>query len=1390
MKLLKGLNRDIQPQNIPESNYVEAKNIVVDDIGSITNEEGFDLFDSSLENSSIIGVVRHSDGESVIFSISPSNESEIGVLTSNGYERVCKDSIINPLFNFNIEYPITGELERNILGELVVVWTDTNGDESLNTPKILNLNNLPFEVDPITKEILEPNKFNQVNLFPDIKIPNIILNEVSDIGGNLITGTYYISISYKLSDGSYTNYTLLSNPIYINEDSKGAFTDYDGAESGTTTTKSIDLTFENLDINFEGIRVGVIKVIGGITSASYVNIEIPIDSTSVNYIYRGTASETSISPDEILINPVSYTGIHTITQLNRRLYIGNLTTFNTIDYQKYANNITIEWVSKDVGMDSLVDSYKNEVVSYFDKSFLAGEVYALFIYFVRKDGTIVDSFHIPGREALTTELDIVSDSDLTRIDASAREFEFKDFSQSDGTMSYWENLTERYPNIEEFDSTSLGGEDLRAKPVRHHKFPNIKALTSYGLTGNDGKSELPPVGNITNMGWEGPNIPNLSPSTAGHHNLDIIFNGVSIDTTLFTTSGSTHILELTSANDQIVNFSFRLSATVFMELNRSGILDSFIESAEHLFRIYISRVDGSVEILYIDERDLDVDITPAVFPVGSSNYTVNEPLSYLLDFGLNLRVGDKVVIEGRTRINIGNNNNPYSDPTGDSFIVGTLNLTPTFVFPNSSSNDPSKFTQPILGFKASNIVIPQEIKDQVQGFGFAYASRDFENVTNIGQSLLFPSEFLDTFSGKEGMTTFRTDETTRFHSFDLLNSKVNPNPSYIEVESIYNRLTNTYSPVPLSLGNAILKVDDTVESTYKPDNNSAANNEFREEHISTVLDLENDIVDLDGIPIVNYKLLTKDLYVPFISSSLVRCSNIIDINTTTTDDIYNGDTYRELYGFRLMAKSGSGGYVGLPELNISTLISCFSRSHIGFRHEGDERFEKYFPKSTLPSAFGPPEEDYFDASDYIGYNSDYSLLNDLWSAIPENYIDKPSRFPYRVARSIVLAKEDIDLKWRTFLALDYYEMPRNRGVVWNVQGFREQNLIIHCTEMLYITYGNEVLKQDTLDITLGTGDIFARPPRELLSEDNGYAGTTSQFSATITKIGYIFVDEKRGKIFLLRVNNKFQLEEISAIGLRNWFRDNLALKNNINKDDNPFNNRGYTITTDELKNRIIFTKKDITDEDRSFTLSYNINNNVWIGFHSYKPNYLLSLNNNPICINNNKFYKFNSNNSRGLYFPDEITIPDSSYIDVVFTNNPNSDNLFYSLSWISDLYNSNNKALFNETISSIWIYNDYQSSVEIDIQRLNNSRRTGGKWSFNSFLDVLTEESRNSGNSFLIETIEGVDLDLNSVTENQSWHKKKRFIHNHIIVRFKFNNLDNRKLILHEVFSNSRSSGR
>jgi hypothetical protein len=183
---------------------------------------------------------------------------------------------------------------------------------------------------------------------------------------------------------------------------------------------------------------------------------------------------------------------------------------------------------------------------------------------------------------------------------------------------------------------------------------------------------------------------------------------------------------------------------------------------------------------------------------------------------------------------------------------------------------------------------------------------------------------------------------------------------------------------------------------------------------------------------------------------------------------------------------------------------------------------------------------------------------------------------------------------------------------------------------------------------VGNPNMFSAPPIDFAETDLGYVGSQNKFLLKIPQ-GQITVDAKRGQVFLVVGT---QVKDLSAFGsgMNRFFTDHLAFEilryyPDVDTDNN-FTSIGLHGVYDSKFDRVIISKLDyipldpnikydstnrefyiedvmneftfrtqvyLTDPEyfcnKSWTLSYNVNTESWVSFHSYIPNFYIAENN-------------------------------------------------------------------------------------------------------------------------------------------------------------------------------------
>jgi len=1167
---------------------------------------------------------------------------------------------------FKVTTPIQGVYEYNFKGDLILVWWE-GVTSNANNIRSINLDCLPFEVNPTTKFIVDEANINLLELIPDTCPPQISSVTIRNSGGQLLTGNYSVFTQYESIDGSRTDPFITATTINIYEPlidshlstetnpyvSGDNYTiiDFEGSDATIDTIrtgKSIRLVFTNIDTNYPKLVVGVVRTGGGVVSA-FTELEIDIISSSMEYIVTGQV-DSVISIEEVLGVNAKYTKAETGTILDKRLYLGNLTE-DSIDpesLQEVANAVIINWNYEfPIGIESDLpdESYKDPNRQVSLQGFFPDEVYAMYIGFYTHKG-VWNILHIPGRVASTTDWENTSaesdfdllarpSTNLTGLDETAllsniiaanpavhlsqmelandlgdevKFFQVFDTSKVDGTMGYWENATETYPNC---------FPDFAGENVRHHKTPSL----------------------------------------------------------------------------------------------------------EHIKR----------------------------------------------------RFGDDVFFDGATV-------------------------------------DLDGLCTRVLRLDISNVIIPDELKSQICYWGIFYAQRDFTNSSHIALGYISNKEYnsVDPVALPLSHTAVEHAESFRFHNFSLLNTTPTITANYLKTHfkisipetspgveadhSFINGALSYYRMLQDTIDNndyeAIRKITNTQ---YYPENvlisGDPDSNLLGEETLK--VDFDNTMINTDhGLLMASLYSYRPDLYNNYYSQELIFTGTTF-LPSLEVGFVHGGDCVIAQYSFKLhnVMPTPSGlinSYVGALYT-----VPAYDVANLWLRQEGTEDWEKFYPKSMLHQYVVPVEApfdeiEYLRHGNYYGYNGDYSKLQAF--SFYRRFVKKGcaedttcstdtiSKFPYRIARSLVQADESTMIRFRTFRANDYSEMERNTGVVTNVRSYNN-GLFVTTEYGTYYFDPQEVLETSDSAVALYGADLFLQKPKPVIESDGAFSGSKSKWSCIVCPNGVVFFDATTGRFYLFNG----QLEELTN-AIR-WEFETI-FKRVVSYLDNPFNGSGVTVGYDKDFHRLFITTvaSDGKEVNAGHTYSYDLARQEWVCKHDCFPTvYMFSIRGLRAIYNNPSTVLFglwahNLNpNLRGYYYGFSY----NSYIDISLSNTEQSL-VIANISWLTEAFSDKDISHTN-TINQIMVYNQNQSSGLIQLSRVTNLpgigntnlAKRGDGWIFGKFRDTVI----NPDNAVLLATDEPNTANLNA----SKVMNIRPFLSNNIIVRLVITNANFIEMTIIEV---------
>ena len=494
----KGLYKDVEFGFIPEGAWTHARNAVHNtedgDIGVISNERSNTWCQAAPYT--IIGAIHLNEDRWAIFSTDNTN-SEIGLFE----EDICSyTTVVNdPCLNFSTLNLIKGAAKENHDCTWQVYW-----DDNLNPSRTMNVNEPPFKKvattvdDCTTFDFIYPLQLDceEIRLAKLVDAPCIKLNRTPD-GGTLPNGTYQAFIAYTIDQQRVTDYVGVSNL-------QALFT-HDNLES------SLEVNIEGLDQRFDQFELAVIVFANEQTEGRRIGY---YDTRTTRIVIDYYDNSLPVIPTNTLIisNP-AFEKSEAMYPANGYLFRVAPTGKFDFNYQPIANNITTKWVSVEYSTSYYYNG--GNVTGY-----LRDEQYSFFIRWVYNTGDKSASYHIPGRPATSSELQIVQGPDALPVSSgSPRRWQVYNTASplptvggilpdggvviKEGKMGYWQS-TEEYPD----DRPDIWG-PLCGKPIRHHKFPEECNDPSVRLISDDAskirvlgvkfENIKPPVDNAGNL---------------------------------------------------------------------------------------------------------------------------------------------------------------------------------------------------------------------------------------------------------------------------------------------------------------------------------------------------------------------------------------------------------------------------------------------------------------------------------------------------------------------------------------------------------------------------------------------------------------------------------------------------------------------------------------------------------------------------------------------------------------------------------------------------------------------------------------------------------------------------------------------------------------------------
>ena len=537
MKLLSGLNQDVAHVDQPGGTYRRARNMILDDLaGALATENAPEIMLPNLSdgnllfaNMEICGQFKI-PGDRVAFGIkarettvnqyhTATHIEQIVEMESDGTFTVLAYSVSD--LGFDAKTPFQGVGYVNSAGQLVLCYT--NG---VTSPKYILVQGEAAAAAVVYDVFPEAN-------FPMARPVRVAAFDVEDTPtGDILAGNYTFMLAYEVQDGTdnLTQYGPSMGSWQIGTEATNEDKKFRGAAN---------MKFYGLDTDYNFARIYAIREFNGVETVTYAD-RIFITGSDMQWSYIGQeASITNVIPDALLIPRVSYISAETVAVSDDRMFLGNLAT-DSITFeegQDIANALDVHWTvdheglyadrwdlsqleSPDSFSQALLNSYDLRIEDYVNKDwstsvpvrnaqdnaqspnitnteptdwggllggFMPNEVYALYIGFLRKDGTWTQAFHIPGGG------DSGSFASAARLDTATIAASNVDINKTtdthnlhlSGRTGYTVNSSDEYTSNTVWSDLSLDNTG-----VRHHVMPTAKQLWQATRTSEGGLDDL------------------------------------------------------------------------------------------------------------------------------------------------------------------------------------------------------------------------------------------------------------------------------------------------------------------------------------------------------------------------------------------------------------------------------------------------------------------------------------------------------------------------------------------------------------------------------------------------------------------------------------------------------------------------------------------------------------------------------------------------------------------------------------------------------------------------------------------------------------------------------------------------------------------------------------
>lgn len=327
-----------------------------------------------------------------------------------------------PLLNFDLEHPVTMDIQPSYDGTVNVIFNDNKNVPRLINSRFstteLNTYELVDRVGDNDTNIYDQDSFNldsslykRINSIPTVKFIGI------SSSGQLKVGNYNFYFKYSDADGNETDFVADSGVVAIFKGNDCDPFSIDGGISDENAFKSILFQLNNIDYSYNYITVYYTRNTGDSyqtrsTKAYKINDKYIVKHQICTINVTGLEDSTEIPISEINNQFFQVNKAKTSAQCQNRLFLGNvakpdtpykdltdislrmLPILNSVDSKNTIGQVEYNYIDD----SSLINSYEyyNTKNIYYNVGYWDNEIYRLGVVYIMSDNSLSEVFNIRG----------------------------------------------------------------------------------------------------------------------------------------------------------------------------------------------------------------------------------------------------------------------------------------------------------------------------------------------------------------------------------------------------------------------------------------------------------------------------------------------------------------------------------------------------------------------------------------------------------------------------------------------------------------------------------------------------------------------------------------------------------------------------------------------------------------------------------------------------------------------------------------------------------------------------------------------------------------------------------------------------------------------------------